>query len=63
MNTSIGDIRERAGSVLDGMALHRQRVARDCLMLCDEVQRLREELEKAKTPKSTPLGSIFGGCP
>lgn len=65
MNTSISDIRDRANSVLDGMTSHRSRVARDCLLLCDEVQRLRTAMaELTGVPeKESMFDSIFGKKP
>ena len=39
-NEHLVAIRERADSVLDGMAKHRERVAQDAKELCDEVLRL-----------------------
>ncbi|QLQ28498.1 MAG: hypothetical protein HZT39_09725 [Pseudoxanthomonas sp.] len=60
MNTSISDIRERANSVLDGMTAHRQRVARDCLLLCDEVQRLRTLLAQQDSAKENLFDTILG---
>ena len=39
-NEHLVAIRERADSVLDGMAKHRERVAQDAKDLCDEVLRL-----------------------
>ena len=65
MDTSIGEIRDRANSVLDGMTGNRTRVAKDCLLLCDEIQRLRTAMvELTGVPeKETMFDSIFGKKP
>ena len=43
-NEHLLKIRERADSVLDGFAKHREQLARDAHNLCDEVHRLNRTI-------------------
>jgi len=72
LQQQLSQIRERANGVLDGMTRNTARVAKDCLALCDAIERanaaLAQKAADAKTstgaqrPTSTgPLGDAFAG--
>lgn len=63
-NEHLQKVRERADSVLDGFAKHRDRVAQDAKELCDEVSRLHRailgiKLQLATKEHRSGMGSSF----
>lgn len=64
LQQQLSQIRERANGVLDGMTRNTARVAKDCLALCDAIERanaaLTQKPAEAKPSGNQPKGASTG---
>jgi hypothetical protein len=58
MGMTTADVRQAAGKMLDGMKFNKEKLARDCLAVCDQVDRLNAALAQEQQKNAALMKAL-----